>query len=197
MRHEWERGTTVGTPNNSPEGYSYCAYCSASEDDENTDAECPNRFGFRPLTFDADEMSVKTVEGDVPIATLLTSADFPCADEGAEAQIDTEAEYYGHLFGVSPELLLFAKDAAAVVCAHVCPTIWKTGEPQPHHPLCQRGRALIERAEFNPFCEECCGSGECEYALPGFSADLEQSTETAECQKCEGTGRKPQADVGP
>lgn len=41
MKHEWDRGTTVGTPDNPPEGYSYCEYCGVAEDDDNTDEECP------------------------------------------------------------------------------------------------------------------------------------------------------------
>ena len=40
MKHEWERGVTISTPDNPPEGYSYCAYCCVAEDDDNTDAEC-------------------------------------------------------------------------------------------------------------------------------------------------------------
>lgn len=195
MRHEWEGGTTPGTPDNPPEGYSYCAYCSAAEDDDNTGGECPARFGFRPLVFEADEYTVKSVEGDVPLATMLTSTDFPCASEEDEAQIDREAELYGQLFAVSPELLLFAKDAAASLCAALCPAVWREGEARPHHPLCQRGQALIARAEHNPFCEECGGSGEVEYGLPGFPLDTEQSTETADCEACEGTGRKPKPET--
>jgi hypothetical protein len=195
MKHEWERGTTPNTPDGPPEGYSYCAFCSVQEDDDNTSAECDARFSFRPLYFDHEDMSVKSVEGDAPLATMLTSSDFPCISEEDEARCDSDAELYGQVFAVSPELLLFAKDAMTTVCSYLCPSVWKTGESQPHHPLCERGRALIERVEHNPFCEECAGSGECEYALPGFSADLEQSTETGECQTCGGTGRKSDADA--
>lgn len=191
MRHEWEGGMTPSTPDSPPEGYSYCAYCGAEETDDNREDECPARFGFRPLVFDPDDFNVKLAEGDAPIATLLTSADFPCISEEDEATCDREAELYGQLFAASPDLLLFAKDAAASLCASLCPTVWQTGEPRQHHPLCERGRALIVRAEHNPFCEECGGSGEVEYGLSGFPLDTEQATETGECQACEGTGRKP------
>jgi hypothetical protein len=193
MQHEWERGTTTGTPDNPPEGYSHCAYCGTQEDDENTGAECPARFGFRPLVFDPDDFNVKSVEGDAPVASLYTASDFHGGSEEEDAKFDREQELYGQLFAVSPELLLFAKDAAASLCGAVCPSVWKTGEPEPHHPLCQRGQELIARAEHNPFCEECGGSGEVEHGLPGFPLDTEQSTETANCEKCGGTGRKAAA----
>jgi hypothetical protein len=39
-----------------------------------------------------------------------------------------------------------------------------------------------------PPCGECGGTGAVEYALPGFSCDLEQSTEMATCDKCGGSG---------
>ncbi len=40
MKHEWKGGMTVGTPDNPPEGYSYCENCGAEETDDNRDGEC-------------------------------------------------------------------------------------------------------------------------------------------------------------
>lgn len=40
MKHKWGGGMTVGTPDNPPEGYSYCDNCGAEETDDNRDEEC-------------------------------------------------------------------------------------------------------------------------------------------------------------
>ena len=40
MKHDWDRGTTTGTPDNPPEGYSYCCNCGVEETDDNRDSQC-------------------------------------------------------------------------------------------------------------------------------------------------------------
>lgn len=197
MRHEWERGMTADTQHGPAEGYSYCAYCGASEDDDNTDAECEMRFGFRPLVFDREDYNVKSAEGDAPVASLYTASDFEGGSEADDARYDREQVLYGQLFAAAPDLLSAVKDAAPSVCSYLCPSVWREGETQPHSPLCERMRAAIERAEYDPFCEECGGSGEVEYGLPGFPLDTEQVTEAGECEACAGTGFKPENEVAP
>ena len=40
MKHVWNRGMTVGTPDSPSEGYSFCDNCCVEETDDNSDEEC-------------------------------------------------------------------------------------------------------------------------------------------------------------
>lgn len=71
MNHEWERGTTTGTPDNPPKGYSYCRNCANEETDENRDGECnPELLDFHQAVFQD-----KTMTPEQKLYWLKTCAD--------------------------------------------------------------------------------------------------------------------------
>lgn len=51
------------------------------------------------------------------------------------------------LIAAAPELLEALKDARHQVCSMLCPSFWRTGEPQPHGEKCRAIAALIAKAE--------------------------------------------------
>lgn len=58
MQHDWQKGTTPGTPDSPPEGYSYCGNCCVEETDENRDGECvPEIQDFHQAVFDDKTMT--------------------------------------------------------------------------------------------------------------------------------------------
>jgi hypothetical protein len=60
MKHEWKGGTTPSTPDNPPEGYSYCEQCGVEENDENKDGEClPEiaQISFHQAVYDDPDMT--------------------------------------------------------------------------------------------------------------------------------------------
>lgn len=73
MNHEWKGGMTASTPDNPPEGYSYCENCGAEENDDNRDEECApplEQVSFHQAVYDDS-----TLDSELKIGWLKMCAD--------------------------------------------------------------------------------------------------------------------------
>ena len=51
------------------------------------------------------------------------------------------------LIAAAPDLLEALKASADSFCSYCCPSVWKTGDDQPHSEQCKANRAAIAKAE--------------------------------------------------
>lgn len=88
-----------------------------------------NRPGFEGLitVFDANGRNV-VCTGDMEDASL----------------VDIQ---HAHLFAAAPELLELLQGAHKSVCSLGCPSVWVSGERQPHSDLCLAISAAIAKAK--------------------------------------------------
>lgn len=52
-----------------------------------------------------------------------------------------------HLFAAAPDLLTQLKLAQSSVCSLHCPSVWQSGQPQPHCEQCAAISAALAKAE--------------------------------------------------
>lgn len=63
-------------------------------------------------------------------------------DQGEEIQAANV-----RLISAAPDLLAALEITIDAECSLRCPSVWRTGEPQPHTDACKNGRAAIAKAK--------------------------------------------------
>ncbi len=80
--------------------------------------------------------------GPVVLGTIYGADDFPCN----ETDISEECKANARLIAAAPDMLQALRKALESVCSLKCPSVWKTGQLQPHCDECKHINDIIQKA---------------------------------------------------